>query len=356
MSQHHDRSAGLHAAASGPAAPAAEDIDVLSDVLRSVRLSGAMYFLVEASTPWITRAPAASSFAAAVLPRAQHLISYHLVTAGTCWGGLEGQAPERLEAGDILVVPHGAPYFLAAPPDTQAGYGDAEAVSFFERMAAGELPSVVTEGGGGPDTTHFICGFLGCDIRPFNPVLAALPEVLVLRGGPGLDARMKPLIDFALSELRELRSGRQEVLLRLSELMFIETVRRYVEALPNAHEGWLAGLRDPLVARVLALLHGRPSRAWTLDSLAAEAGASRSVLSERFAQRVGQAPMQYLAAWRMQLAARLLAKPGARVKTIAEAVGYDSEAAFSRAFRRAAGMPPAAWRNGASAGRKGRMH
>jgi AraC-like DNA-binding protein len=346
MRQHHDRSAAFHAAASGPASPASEGIDVLSDVLRSVRLTGAMYFLVEASTPWITRAPAARSFAAAVLPRAQHLISYHLVTAGHCWGGLEGRAPERLAAGDILVVAHGAPYFLAAPPGTQAGYGDAEAVSFFEKMAAGELPSVVTEGGGGPDTTHFICGFLGCDLRPFNPILAALPEVLVLRRGPGFEARMKPLIDFALCELREQRSGRQEVLLRLSELMFIETVRRYVESLPDAHGGWLAGLGDPLVARVLALLHRRPSRAWTLDALAAEAGASRSVLSERFSRRVGQAPMQYLAAWRMQLAARLLAQPDARVKTIAEAVGYDSEAAFSRAFRKAAGIPPAAWRDG----------
>ena len=260
MSEHHDRAAGLHAAAS-------EDIDVLSDVLRSVRLTGAMYFLVEASTPWITRAPAASRFAAVVLPRAQHLVSYHLVTAGTCWGGLEGRAPERLEAGDILVIPHGAPYFLAAPPGTRAGYGDAEAVSFFEKMAAGELPSVVTEGGGGPDTTHFICGFLGCDLRPFNPVLAALPDVLVLRRDPGFDTRMKPLVDLALRELRALRPGRQEVLLRLSELMFIETVRRYVETLPDAHEGWLAGLRDPLVgararaaARAAGAAHGRWTR------------------------------------------------------------------------------------------------
>ena len=340
MSEHHDRAAGLHAAAS-------EDIDVLSDVLRSVRLTGAMYFLVEASTPWITRAPAASRFAGVVLPRVQHLVSYHLVTAGTCWGGLEGRAPERLEAGDILVIPHGAPYFLAAPPGTRAGYGDAEAVSFFEKMAAGELPSVVTEGGGGPDTTHFICGFLGCDLRPFNPVLAALPDVLVLRRDPEFDARMKPLVDLALCELRAPRPGRQEVLLRLSELMFIETVRRYVETLPDVHEGWLAGLRDPLVARALALLHGKPAHAWTLDALAAEAGASRSVLAERFASRVGQPPMQYLAAWRMQLAARLLGAPGARVKAVAEAVGYDSEAAFSRAFSKAVGMPPAAWRDGA---------
>ena len=294
MSQHHDPAAGLH--------------DVLSDVLRSIRLTGSMYFLVEASAPWITRAPAASAFAAAVLPRAQQLISYHVVTAGSCWAGLEGRRPQRMEAGDILVVPHGAPYFLTASPETPGAYDDDdEAVSFFRRMAAGELPSVVVEGGGGPERTHFICGFLGCDARPFNPLLGALPEVIVLRRGASPDDRMKHLVEFALCELRQRSAGGQETLLRLSELMFIETVRRYLESLPEAEAGWLAGLRDPLVARALARLHGQPDRAWTLDSLAAEAGASRSVLAERFAQRLGQPPMHYLAAWRMQLAARWLA-------------------------------------------------
>lgn len=336
----HDATSGLAALGIG------EDLDVLSDVLRSVRLTGAMYFLVEASTPWISRAPAASAFAAAVLPRAQHLISYHVVTAGSCWGGLEGRAPERLEAGDILVVPHGAPYFLAAPPGTPVAYDDQEAVSFFRRMAAGELPSIVAEGGGGPDKTHFICGFLGCDVRPFNPLLDALPEVIFLRRRPGPDDRMNHLVEFALCELRERSAGGQETLLRLSELMFIETVRRYLESLPDAHAGWLAGLRDPLVARALSRLHRQPARAWTLDTLAAESGASRSVLAERFAERLGQPPMHYLTAWRMQLATHLLADPAARVKTIADAVGYESEAAFSRAFKKIVGAAPAKWRDG----------
>ena len=240
MSHLHDPSAELHVAASGSAAQqACEERDVLSDVLRSVRLTGSMYFLVEASTPWATRAPAASAFAAAVLPRAQHLISYHVITAGSCWGGLEGHAPQRLEAGDILVVPHGAPYFLAAPPETRTGYDDDEAVSFFRRMAAGELSAVVEEGGGGPDRTSFICGFLGCDKKPFNPLLAALPEVIYLRRGARADDRMHHLIAFALCELRAPSAGRQETLLRLSELMFIETVRRYLETLPEPHAGWL---------------------------------------------------------------------------------------------------------------------
>lgn len=311
--------------------------DVLSDVLHSVRLTGSMFFLVEATTPWITRAPAASGFAAAVLPRSQHLVSYHVLVEGACWGGLEGESPQRMHAGDILVIAHGDPYYLAEPRDTPAGCGDDEAVSFFRRMAAGELPPIVFENGGGPDRSRFICGFLGCDSHPFNPILAALPRVIVLRGDG-----MRALIDFAVAELRARRAGSREVLLRLSELMFVATVRCSLDS-PAAH-GWLAGLRDPIVARALARLHGDPARAWTLERLAAEVGASRSVLAERFVHFVGQPPMHYLTAWRMQQAAQRLADPGAKVKTVAAAVGYESEAAFSRAFKKFVGASPLAWR------------
>jgi AraC-like DNA-binding protein len=322
----------------------AHPIDVLSDVLRSVRLTGSMFFLVEASTPWITKAPAASVFAAAVLPTAQHLISYHVITEGSCWAGLEGAAAQPLDAGDILVVPHGDPYFLAATPGTQGELDTEEAVWFFRKMAAGELSSVVTEGGGGPDKTNFICGFLGCDARPFNPILAALPRVIHLRRASRAGDRMSHLIEFAVGELRARRAGSREVLLRLSELMFIEVVRWHLETRADTPSDWLAGLRDPLVARVLACLHGQPARAWTLDALATEAGTSRSVLAERFALLVGQPPMHYLTAWRMQLATRLLADATAKVKTVAETVGYDSEAAFSRAFKKHVGVAPIEWR------------
>jgi len=323
-------------------------IDVLSDVLRSVRLTGSMFFLVEASTPWITKAPAASVFAAAVLPAAQHLISYHVITEGSCWAGLEGDAPQLMQAGDILVVPHGDPYFLAATPGTQGELDTEEAVWFFRKMAAGELPSILTEGGGGPEKTNFICGFLGCDARPFNPILAALPRVIHLRRASRSGDRMSPLIEFAVGELRARRAGSREVLLRLSELMFIEVVRCHLETRGDAQPDWLAGLRDPLVARVLSRLHGQPARAWTLDALAAETGTSRSVLAERFALLVGQPPMHYLTAWRMQLATRLLADGTTKVKMVAESVGYESEAAFSRAFKKHVGIAPMGWRQRAA--------
>jgi AraC-like DNA-binding protein len=211
-------------------------------------------------------------------------------------------------------------------------------------MAAGELPSVVTEGGGGAERTQFICGFLGCDLRPFNPVLAALPRMIHLRAAMPSTDRMRHLIEFALCELRAPSSGGHGVLLRLAELMFIEVVRRHLETMPVAQTGWLAGLNDPLVARTLALLHGAPARRWTLEALGAQAGASRSVLAERFAQFVGQPPMQYLTQWRMQLATRMLLEPGAKVVAVAGAVGYESEAAFSRAFKKCIGVAPAAWR------------
>jgi AraC-like DNA-binding protein len=278
-----------------------------------------------------------------VLPTAQHLISYQVLTEGRCWAGLTGETPQPVQAGDILVVPHGDPYFLAAPADAPPSYSDDDAVSFFRRMAAGELPTVVNEGGGG-ETTRFICGFLGCDAVPFNPVLAALPRVIHLRGATIQGDRMAHLVAFALDALREPRAGSREVLLRTAELMFVEVVRCHLAGAAGNHADWLAGLRDPLVARALARLHSQPAQAWTLTSLAVSANTSRTTLAERFAHHVGQAPMQYLGAWRMQLASRMLAHGRAKVRAVAEAVGYESEAAFSRAFKRHTGLSPSDWR------------
>lgn len=337
MSEVHDRSSASHAAASAAA-------DVLSDVLCSVRLTGSMLFLVDATVPWCSWAPPAQAFRRVVLPASQHLVSYHIVTRGRCWAGLRDAAPEPFETGDVLVVPHGDAYFLADPLDAPPAYGPEEAFDFFRRMAAGELPSTIAEGGAGASGTQFICGFLGCDLRPFNPVLAALPRMMHLRAASASGERMRHLTDFARCELHERSTGGRIVLLRLAELMFIEVVRRHLETMPTSQTGWLAGLNDALVARSLALMHMTPARRWTLDALAAEAGASRSVLAERFARYVGQPPMQYLTQWRMQLATRLLADPGAKVAAVADAVGYESEAAFSRAFKKCAGVAPAVWR------------
>lgn len=336
MNADHARASGSPAAASG--------FDVLSDVLRCVRLTGSMLFLVDAHPPWMSWAPKTEAFRRVVLPASQHLISYHIVTQGGCWAGLGDAPPERFETGDVLVVPHGDAYYLADPPGTEAAYGPEEAVAFFRSMAAGEMPSIVSEGGDGVEPTQFICGFLGCDLRPCNPVLDALPAMVHLRAATRSTDRMRHLTEFALCELREPSSGGRGVLLRLAELMFVEVVRGHLET-ADTQSGWLAGLHDPLVARTLSLLHGAPSRRWTLEGLASQAGTSRSVLAERFAHFVGQPPMQYLTQWRMQLATRLLAEPGARkLAAVAEAVGYESEAAFSRAFKKCVGIAPAAWR------------
>ena len=336
MTTGHDRSSESLAPASG--------FDLLSDMLLTVRLSGAMLFLVETSTPWVSWAPEAQSFRHVVLPAAQHLISLHIVTQGGCWGGLMGAAPERLEAGDVLVVPHGDAYFLADPPEAERTYGHEDAIAFFRDMAAGRLPPTVIEGGHGPGKSQFICGFLGCDLRPFNPILSALPRVLRVRAVDPATDGMPHLVAFALRELRAKRSGGQVVRLRTAELLFVDVMRRYLEALPDGQTGWLAGSRDPLVARALALLHAAPAHGWTLDALAAQAATSRSVLAERFVHLIGQPPIQYLRELRMQLACRLLAEDGAKVTSVAAAVGFESEAAFSRAFKKSVGLSPDEWR------------
>jgi AraC-like DNA-binding protein len=317
---------------------------VLSDVLRSVRLSGALLFLVDAATPWHSWAPRSEAFQRVVLPGCTHMVSYHVLTQGRCWAGLRGSDPIALEAGDVIVVPHGDAYYLADPADAPASYGPEEAVEFFRQMAAGEIPAALSEGGAGAAKAQFLCGFLGCDLRPFNPVLATLPALLHVRRAAG-ESRSSHLIEFARAALTAPDGdGGHDVLRRLAELMFVEVLRCHLRTMPAAQSGWLAGLRDPLVARALARLHGAPAQPWTLDSLAAAVAASRSVLAERFVQLVGQPPMHYLTSWRMQLASRLLLEPATKVSTVAQAVGYESEAAFSRAFKKLAGAAPASWR------------
>jgi AraC-like DNA-binding protein len=354
MASGNDRSSGLlvHSSAGPPviAAPAlrsadVDGVDVLSDVLRAVRLSGALFFLTDASSPWSIAVPSGAVLNPAVLPRAQHLISYHVVTRGRCWCEAAGASRLRLDTGDVVVVPHGDAYQLSCPAGEPCTWSPGDVLTFFRSMAAGELPFVVTEGGGGPDRLEVLCGFLGCDLAPFNPVLGMLPPLLhVPCAGGADDDRLNHLADIAMAEARERRPGTETMLLRIAELMFVEVIRRYITAMAPGQRGWLAGLRDPLVARALALLHRQADRRWTLVTLAREVGVSRSVLADRFAHLVGVPPMQYFARWRIQLATRLLAESQTKVAAVASAVGYESEAAFNRAFSRAVGVPPATWR------------
>lgn len=320
---------------------------MLSDVLRTVRLTGALFFPMFVSSPWMDEVPDASAFAPILVPGAQHVVSYHIVRHGGCWAGIRGEPPIRLEAGDVFVVPHGDPYMMASAPGLKAEATPESVLEFFRHMAAHAGSLQVHEGGGRPPRAEILCGFLGCDVRPFNPVLEALPRTLHLRRQTGANTttgRLAHLIDLTLAESRERQPGTRCVLLRLSELLFIEVVRRYLGSIADDQKGWLAGLHDPVVGHALALLHSRPADAWSLDRLAREIGVSRSLLAERFNLLTGQPPMRYLTRWRVQLACRMLSDDRAKVSRIAFDVGYRSEAAFSRAFKAHAGMSPAAWR------------
>ncbi len=341
MAGDHDQPSGSHAAAAEDSPP---PTDTLSDVLQAVRLTGALFFLVDASTPWVAEAPSSAALAPVLLPRAQHVVSYHVITQGSCWCEMEGQPPVPLGSGDIIIIPHGHAYALSSELGLRSGLTVEEGLAWFRDMAAGHFSFVVTEGGAGEEKIGVFCGFLGCDALPFNPALAALPQLVHLRPPRAGVDHVGALIALAAAESREPKAGGRSVLLRIGELMFVEVVRRYLSSASADEGGWLAGLRDPLVGRALASLHQEPARQWTLEELAREVGTSRSVLTERFTLLVGRPPMQYLAAWRIQLASRRLADGATKVSAIAREVGYESEAAFSRAFKRLTGTAPAAWR------------
>jgi len=313
--------------------------DALSDVLRTVRLTGAVFFDVDASSPWVAEAPPAHVLAPYIMPGVQHLIEYHVVTRGACWAGLLGEEPMLLKAGNVIVFPHGDAHVMSSAPGMRAPID----MNTLPTSPHPPLPIKIRQGGGGPDGSRVICGFLGCDARPFNPLLATLPRVLQVSEETG-EGWLSHFIRFAMHEASHENAGGECMLARMSELMFVEVVRRYLGSLPPEQTGWLAGLRDRHVGRALSLLHDRPAHPWTLDELARQTGTSRSVLAERFQHFLGQPPMHYLAHWRMQVAAGLLTRGTANVAGVATEVGYESEAAFSRAFKKFVGVPPATWR------------
>jgi AraC-like DNA-binding protein len=322
--------------------------DTLSDLLRSVRLRGAAFYYVSFRGQWSAGAAPAREIAQLVMPGCDHVIEYHMFAKGNGWAAVDGLPPVRLQAGDVVLFPQGDRHVVSSAP----GLTPVEQRPELLLAHSGQRPVPISfhegivEAGPTPIESAdavVVCGFLGCDLRPFNPLISALPRILHLpasRAG-GWVARA---IDQAVIESNSRRPGSEAVLERLSEMMFVDAARRYLESLPEDSVGWLAGLRDRQIGRALALMHERPHHQWSIDDLAREVGLSRSALHERFVRYVGQAPMQYLTSWRMQLGARLLRESSRMVAQIALEVGYDSEAAFARAFKRMVGMPPAAWR------------
>lgn len=309
-------------------------MDPLSDVLRAVKLNGAYFYLVEASAPWSVRVVAARELVPRVLPEAEHLISYHILLSGRCWGGVDGDNQVEMQPGDVIVFPQGDPHLMSSAEGLGAGAGR-------DSATPNRYPETVLLGPDSNRDTTFVCGFLGCDARPFNPLIASLPQRLHI---PGIALGwLSQFPQQAVIESRTGRVGNDTMLTRMAELMFIEVVRKHLEQAPH-HDGWLAGLKDPVVGPALSQLHDRPAHPWTLAELAHSTATSRTVLAERFTRLVGVPPMLYLMRWRLQLAADQLSSGSSKVASIGTQVGYESEAAFSRAFKRETGLSPAAWR------------
>src|SRR5262245_36339590 len=334
-------------------------MDVLSDVLRVVRLSGAVFFTADFSTPWAIESPIPDMLSAAVMPKAECIVLFHILVEGECEVECRQHPLTTMASGDVIVFPRGDQH-------TMRSHGAGQSTPLSAIFSPGEYdePPQLSYGGGGR-TSRFVCGYLNCDQR-FAPLVEALPTMLVVRSRDdystieGIDVMgVRPAgvpqgsgtwlgttLKFTINEARARRRGGGAMLGRLTEMMFVEILREYMQRLPANQSGWLAGLNDPQVGKALRLLHANPVRDWTVDELAREVAVSRSVLAQRFTELVGEAPMRYLANWRMQLAKQMMREGTHNVQEVAARVGYESEAAFNRAFKRATGSPPAAWRKG----------
>ncbi len=311
-------------------------MDALSELLRTVKLSGAMFYVAELSKPWRVLAPSAKTLGRYVAPDASYVIEFHLAVQGSGYVRV-GEETTPFSAGDLFMIPHG--------DEHEMGNGTGA------ELVQADLPALLTGGlkcsrlGGGGGMTRLICGYLACDERLIRPVLAALPHVVRVhirndRAGEWLENSIVHAVERAAAAA----PGSDAILGRLAEVLFAEALQRYVSQLSAGRTGWLAGAGDATVGRALAAMHRRPAHPWTLDELGQEVGVSRSALTERFARYLGQSPMAYLTDWRLELGAEALRTTSRSVLQIATEVGYESEAAFNRAFKRRFEKPPAQYR------------
>jgi AraC-like DNA-binding protein len=317
-------------------------MDALSDVLKSVRLEGAVYLNAEFTAPWCIRGECSVESVRRKLARAEHVAFFHFVLEGACKVRLtEGVEVLDATAGDLILIPRDERHLLGSDLHLAPVEGD----RLFDGGPPADADVVQLRSGGGGATTRFVCGYLACSHSVCRPLFDALPRLLriPIGGGPASEM-LRELLRVGVRESSESRPGSESMLAKLSELLFVEAMRRHAESLPPGGRGWFAGVRDAQVGRALALLHGDPGRAWTVEDLAREVALSRSALAERFATLVGEPPIQYLMRWRLALAAQALRSGTEALVRVAERAGYESEAAFSRAFKREFGKPPAAWR------------
>lgn len=319
-------------------------MDPLSGVLKSVRLEGAVYLNAEFTAPWCFRGRYGPPGVRERLAGAEHIVFFHFLVAGRCKVKLVDSA-ESLDvaAGDLVMFPQDDRHMMGS--DLHYAPMELQADTSMDPDATPPRDFIQIRHGGGGEVTRFVCGYLACNRSLCRPLFEALPRLLHIAIGDGhASALVRELLQVGVRESVAARPGAESTLAKLAELLFVEALRRYADSLPPDGEGWLAGLRDAHIGRALALMHEQSGRAWTVDQLAHEVAMSRSALAERFTELVGEPPMQYLTRWRLALAARSLRSGDEAIVRVAERSGYESESAFSRAFKREFGLPPAAWR------------
>jgi AraC-like DNA-binding protein len=305
----------------------------------------------EFTAPWCMFSQITQEDCGSLLYGAEHIVLYHYVVEGRLTAQIPSELPVKIGAGEVVIFPHNHGHLIGSHLDLPP-VSSRQVV----RVSPESGLFVISHGRGG-ERTRIVCGFLGCDRLDGNPLAGSLPPLLRFDARQGSAAAwIKSSLDFAADEIAARRAGSETVLAKLSELLFVEALRRYIEGLPDEQTGWLAGLKDPFVSRALSLLHGCVAREWTVDDLGREVGLSRSALANRFTRLIGEPPMRYLSRWRIQVAAQQLRNSDMPLARIAEQVGYESEAAFSRAFKRSFGAPPAAWRKNVSAAQDALTH
>ena len=316
-------------------------MDALSEALNAVRMTGAIFYHAECSAPWGFKVPALGRVAHVLAPGTERLVPYHLVTEGEALVEFEEQSL-LLEAGDVVIIPHGDAHTVSnGSPATLI-----DSAASLAKYLAGDLRTMQLGGGGA--TTRFVCGYFGCERHAERLFLAGLPQVIRINmRGDATGEWLQNCIRYLVTEADGARPGRSVLLSKMAEALFVQTLRRYMESLPPEQSGWLAGARDPIVGSALSLLHQDPGHAWNVEELASRVGTSRTVLTERFDRFLGEPALTYLARWRLQLAARLLQTSGRSIGQIADDVGYTSQAAFTRAFRREFAVAPTQYRRAA---------